>query len=361
MSLRPEIWVVAGDLSRVVMPAGCAACGADTIRVTQLTRAGHETLLVPHCEGCLERGARNETTALSAGLLACLAAIGGSLAFPLAWPLAGLGLHLASATALALVPALAGAALLAAGGRIATRSVRWMRRGELACRSGEFARELGRQSGMVVTRRRAFDVSLHPLSALALSLAVVLSCFSHYLHHPRLLVVNLSGERLWLNVDGREMAAIEPTLGESPGAGLALRVPRGAHHLTASNGGGQVVSDAVVRFQSWREHVYAPASEGHCFWLESTGYGRERQRRVVPLASESRFWQLEPSIDIWFAAAPEPAESDTRSSGGVLTAIRYASCHQAPPSSSESPQEGTTDTRQDGYGLDDGRVSAPGG
>jgi hypothetical protein len=149
-------------------------------------------------------------------------------------------------------------------------------------------------------------------------------------HHPQLRVLNLSGQPLWLVIDDARRVALAPSSAESPVSGLTLRLPRGSRRLAALDLEGGVVATAQVELTSRHDHLYAPGSEGHCFWLELTGYGRERSRRVVSLSSPSRFWTLDTAVDTWFVPSPDPPGGDERSSGGTLTSLRHARCDEAP-------------------------------
>ncbi|HEX6272717.1 MAG TPA: hypothetical protein VFZ53_06755, partial [Polyangiaceae bacterium] len=83
-----------------------------------------------------------------------------------------------------------------------------------------------------------------------------------------------------------------------------------------------------VTVAAGREHLFAPASEGFCFWLESTGYGRSGERRAErePLEGPPHFWALPNELGGWFAAAPEAAVAETRWTGGTVTVLRQAPC-----------------------------------
>jgi hypothetical protein len=130
-------------------------------------------------------------------------------------------------------------------------------------------------------------------------------------------------------VDGGEPVAIEPSTIESPFAGLTVRAPHGTRALVARSTSGALVAQVTAVLDSGHEHLFAPGSAGECFWIESTGYGKERHHDVRPLVSESRFWRLDVSVDTWFVPSPR-ADTDGRSTGGTLTALRHAPCESAP-------------------------------
>jgi hypothetical protein len=70
---------------------------------------------------------------------------------------------------------------------------------------------------------------------------------------------------------------------------------------------------------------------GHCFWLESTAYGRAEVdgARRLALSRKQHFWVLPLVVDSWFSENPAQSD-DQRSTGGVLTALRQAPCALAP-------------------------------
>jgi hypothetical protein len=231
-----------------------------------------------------------------------LLALCSALLFALAWPRATLGAQLATSIAVAGLPLLGAWAL---GGNAA---------GSGGPEQSSPARTLHGRAGWCVG----------PLLAFALAPAV------YFWHHPRLRVLNLTGEVRGLSVDGVPTATLPPTTNESPSAGLELRLPRGRRSLALTDASGRVIASVQAELESRRDHLYAPASVGHCFWLEQTGYGRASGRSVVPLRSSSRFWRIEAAVDTWFMPSPEPPPSDRRSSGGTLTSLRFARCADAP-------------------------------
>jgi hypothetical protein len=109
-------------------------------------------------------------------------------------------------------------------------------------------------------------------------------------------------------------------------------VPSGERALAVIGPGGRVVEEARVFVKSGARHLYAPASDGYCFWLERSFYGRSgpdvAERRA--LAGSVRFWVLPSDLDTWFSPNPEPSRADKRSSGGMLSALRQARCSVAP-------------------------------
>src|SRR5690606_4190971 len=194
-------------------------------------------------------------------------------------------------------------------------------------------RELAEHLARAGLRPRALllpPLAYHIGAALVLALALGASALAHRWHHPRVWIVNLTREPLWIAVDGELRAAVDPAGSDPARAALQLRLPRGERALEAFDDRHRRVASVRARVDGGRDHVYAPASDAFCFWLESTGYGRDATRHVQPLFSESRFFALDADVDSWFTAAPEPPRSDRRSTGGTLTALRQSPCARAP-------------------------------
>jgi hypothetical protein len=167
----------------------------------------------------------------------------------------------------------------------------------------------------------------------------------HWLHHPLLRIINVTEGRVQVTIDGRFQAFVEPTSVESPAAGVELRVPSGARELVVrAAGDGRLVSRQTEQFDGGRVHLFAPGSDGYCFWLESTGYGRagKSSAHYEPLPTDRGFWTLPRDVDTWFAPNPPPGEGDARASGGILTALRQAPCAEA-PQHPRSPAEFATE------------------
>ncbi len=136
-----------------------------------------------------------------------------------------------------------------------------------------------------------------------------------------------------MRLDGKPLTAVDPTSNESPAGGALVRVPAGTHTLSVfSSVDGSALGASSVDFQSGAVHLFAIAADDICFWLETTGYGREQ--RSAPsyqaLPSAEHFWVLPGGIDSWFAGNPLPSAANAHSSGGLLTALRQAPCAEAP-------------------------------
>jgi hypothetical protein len=347
-----RIWWARAPIAAIAWPAECATCGAglrdtglrdtglrDTgLRDTGLrgsrgassrVSGGSDAEHPAYCSTCRDTHARQAAHARALAAVAVLAGIATALAFPLLEPRAPLAAHLLAAAALALLP-------LAGLGSARSLAV-WG--------SSPRVHGLG-PLGTCVERRELIGhlragrwrvLWLPPIAYrigwwLIPALAMGLSALAYDWHHPRLWVINLTRERLWLAVDGVLAAALDPAGNDPARAALELRLPRGECGLEAFDEHHQRVASVRAVLQGGREHLYAPASAAFCFWLESTGYGRDATRSIRPLASGARFFALDTDIDSWFVASPEPPAFDRRSSGGTLTALRQSPCARAPES-----------------------------
>jgi hypothetical protein len=148
---------------------------------------------------------------------------------------------------------------------------------------------------------------------------------------PVVRVVNLTTDALTIDVDGRRVARVEPTSLESPSAGTELRVPSGPHELTARAPDGRVLEQAYVTVIAGRPHLFAPASVGFCFWLETRSYGRDERDGASPVTREPlegppSFWPLPANLGGFFLPAPAVESQETRLTGGALTVLRQAPC-----------------------------------
>jgi len=294
-------------------------------------RAASDAARAEYCSTCLAAHTRHVTRAQALGAAAVLGSVTAALAFPLIEPQAPLALHLLVASAIALLP-LAG---LGAASRFAVwgSAPRVYGLGPLGTIIER--RELAERCAQRVRLVRA--VWLPPIAyrigwVLIPALALGLAALAFGWHHPRLWVINLTRERLWLAVDGALSAAVEPAGSDPARAALELRLPRGERTLEAFDERHQRVAIVRAALEGGRDHVFAPASAGSCFWLESTGYGRDATHDVRALATDAGFFALDTDVDSWFAASPEAPAFDRRSSGGTLTSLRQSPCVRAPES-----------------------------
>ena len=317
--------------SGVLVPPACACCGAEAARSDVARLAGTKELIVGYCDECRRHQGAERARRLAGGLASGLVGLALALALPLASPplpaLALAGLVLAGS----LLPVLVVAAWprRARTGHTADGpAVRFVDNGELLCADERWGAELARLNG--VTRklspwresRWSFAMLSAPLLAPPLSFAVLNAA------SPIVRVVNLTGDQLVVEVDGVRRASIPPTSVESPSAGAELRIAAGEHSLVARALDGSELerTDAVVA--SGQLHLFAPASTGHCFFLETIGYGRSGERRAerAPLDGPPHFWSLPDDLGGWFAAPPEAAIAETRLTGGTVVVLRHAPC-----------------------------------
>lgn len=269
---------------------------------------------------------------MSVGLASAVLSLSVAAALPLVWvfvPALLYGLAVALAAfgpfALLFVTVRAHSPHTARG-----RGAWWLGDGTLYCTRADFAAELARVNGgssNPATARRSTP-SAWIVAGPVLSLAV--APFAWSISHPLVRVVDASETALDVVADGHDLGRVEPTQSESPAAGVELRLPVGRRRLQARDPRGRIVADAEVTVEPGAEHLYAPASPGTCFWLETAGYGRTRpaSEERIPLEGETRFWVLPLAVDTWFSANP-PEGADSRSTGGVLTALRQARCNEA--------------------------------
>jgi hypothetical protein len=253
---------------------------------------------------------------------------------PLVLERRSIALHAVLVVCGSLLPVLGGMVLARLSG-VSGRAVWWTPKGELACTNQRWAAELSARNGAHMRVAELRPPRSYWWIGIGPAFGLLLAGISYPFHHPFVRIINLTPSRLTIRVDGELVAELEPTSAESTRAGIERRVPAGARVLEARDASGRVVSRADVVLESGARHLFAPGSDGYCFWLESTHYGRSAApvgNVVVPLSSESQFWVLKNPIDTWFAPNPPPSSADERSTGGVLTALRQAPCGEAPES-----------------------------
>jgi hypothetical protein len=185
--------------------------------------------------------------------------------------------------------------------------VAWWRRGWSALGAAQVSR-LGTVAGAV---------------ALLSGLAVV-PLFNLYRGQVR--VLNHGEEPFVLWVDGKRIARVEPSSGESALAGAWLTLPAGERELRVT---GESTERELFRarelVQGGSPHLFAPQSAGYCFTIERRGYGdaKGEPEDAVPLEGPDPFWALPDGIS-WFTPNPEPGPLET--SGGTLSCLRQKRC-----------------------------------
>ncbi len=257
------------------------------------------------------------------------AAVGLSL--PLAAPPPPFALAAGSAALAALLPVLVVALLprVPARGHTAVGpAVRFLSERELSCANDCYAAELAKLNGVekrrVTFRERRLSLALLP----GLLVCPLLPLLVQGEVAPLVRVVNVTGETLGIELDGERVLLVEPTSVESPAAGGELSVPAGLHTLVARDPEGREIERERVEVRAGRPHLFAPASAGHCFWLETREYGRDAVTEVArePLEGPPYFWALPQNLGGWFLPAPEATKSEARLTGGAVTVLRQGPC-----------------------------------
>jgi hypothetical protein len=177
--------------------------------------------------------------------------------------------------------------------------------------------------------RRAQSVELTRAWPLVLAVALasgftVVALFNVYRGQVR--VMNLGDEPFALWVDGKRVARVEPSSGESALAGVELTLPAGERDLrVVAEGSGKELFRARELVDGGSPHLFAPVSAGYCFSIERRGYGDAKDEPLdsQPLDGQNPFWRLPDGIS-WFTPNPEPGPFET--SGGTLSCLRQKRC-----------------------------------
>jgi len=317
------------------MPSTCACCGEPAAQGSLARARAGSGLIVGYCDDCAAHLGRDATRRLAGVVASSL--LGGGLA--LALPFSDRPPSIVVLAFVVLVAALVPVAVVAlwprrpAPGHCAEGpAVRFLADGEVLCASDRYATELCRANGgkqrLARFRERRTSVWLFVPSPLCVALGVATLVVSS----PLLRVVNLGPERITVEVDGRRVVAVDPTSVENASAGEEVRITAGEHELVARTPSGRVVEQARVRVEAGHPHLFAPGSEGNCFWLESAEYGRGRANEPErePLEGETHFWVLPSDLGGFFRPVPEQAQAESRLTGGVVTVLRQAPCGADP-------------------------------
>lgn len=185
-------------------------------------------------------------------------------------------------------------------------------------------------AALLAWRRRAWStLGLSRLGTVAVAVALVsalavLPLFNLYRGQVR--VLNHGDEPFTLWVDGKRVARVEPSSGESALAGAWLTLPAGERDLRVVGESSQrELFRARELVQGGSPHLFAPQSSGYCFTIESRGYGDAQGATEdgVPLDGSNPFWVLPDGIS-WFTPNPEPGPLQT--SGGTLSCLRQKRC-----------------------------------
>jgi hypothetical protein len=316
--------------SGALIPSACACCGEPGAKTVVARAPNGDELIVGYCEECRVHVGRDATRLLAGGVASGL--LGGGLALTL--PFAPYPLSLTTLASLVFFAALLPELVVFAWPRRPAPdhsadgpAVRFVKNGEVLCASDRFAKELARANGVPFERaafpERRFVPALFAIPPLAVLTALVTLLASS----PVVRMVNLGPDRLFVEVDGRQVAAVDPTSVEAPTAGVEVRVTAGPHVLVARTAEREVAREEVT-VASGHAHLYAPASQGYCFWLETAEYGRTRPASVTrdPLDMSDDFWVLPKDLGGWFRPAPAQSLAEARLTGGVVTVLRQAPC-----------------------------------
>ncbi len=156
------------------------------------------------------------------------------------------------------------------------------------------------------------------------------------LYRGQVRVLNLGDEPFALWVDGRRLARVEPSSGESARAGVELVLPAGERQLRVlSELDGRPLFDAAARVHGGSPHLFVPLTGGYCFYVEQQSYGdadEPTSDEAAPTESEQlptdgNFWVLPDGIRLFM---PNPEPGPLKTSGGTLASLRQRRCGAAP-------------------------------
>lgn len=327
---------LAGSPLPTLLPEECACCGQASTHRVALPRADGTSLLVGYCDECAEHQAGTASRVLALTLASLLLGVVSAASFPLLLPRLGLFEMVYGAAGLALLPVLL--LFLPLARRTPPHAARglavfWGKGDQLLCARAHYGArivELNRGELQNANLRERFGWAWLCLGPI---LAAFAACLAFFVYHPLLRVINLGPVRAEVALDGHPLTSVEPSSNESVAAGARVRVPAGQHTLSVTSRGGLPLARVEANFHTGAVHLLAIAADDTCFWLETTGYGREQ--RAAPsyeaLVSPEHFWSLPDGIDTWFAENPGSSNPNSRSSGGLVTALRQAPCADAPP------------------------------
>lgn len=358
----------AGSVLR--LPANCANCAEPagaSARLNPPWGVRQRALLVPYCARCARRLEQHRTrNAVAVGAAFCLglvAALGLPLV-PAPWTLFSYG---ATVTAVAALPAVVAWFLAARRvpepGQTSAEVALWWDKGTLRGTNAAWMAELAAQNrqpqpsanpptdGVSAgsqprpsddpTAREAAPLrSLSPRTASrpfgwqGLVFPFTFAALSPGLFQwlfPTLVVLNLSPAEFELVIDGASRGVVGVTSLESTQAATRLSLGAGTHALEARPRGESADAPPTtyrvdVAIEAGEEYLFAPGSDGYCFWLERTAYGSAAGKsRRQTLGGKDGFFRLPAAIDTWFAANPEP-NADRVSTGGEMVALRQSRC-----------------------------------
>ncbi|NLE88177.1 MAG: hypothetical protein GX607_17470 [Myxococcales bacterium] len=328
----------------LLAPSLCACClepGGESHRVEA---TGGPTLLIQYCPACHEHASAARTRWLAVSFASLLLGLATAASVVLAFGALEPWQQSLVAGGAALLPALA---LLGRGPRhphTARGPAAWWRpQGShgwsLVATHAGWARHVAEASGArwELLEKRAVR---WPWPVLALATLVALGVpAARGLLGVDLRVLNHHEVSAVLIVDGRHSGEVHPSSAESPAAGLQLRLVAGRRHLQLMGKDGRVLADTTGSLQPGVDHLLAVSPEPVCFWIERTSYGRASTDRPTrePLLGPGPLWRLPGVVDSWFAPNPPSSDADSRSSGGLLLALRQGRCASEPAQALADP------------------------
>lgn len=321
----------------LLLPEECACCGACATHRLALGRNDGVSVLIGYCDDCAEHQASSSSRVLALSLASLLLALVAAAGLPLLLPRLGLFGLVFAVCALSMLPLLAlllPRAVLSAPHTARGQAVFWGSCDRLQCAARPYGERVQQLNGGELQPEPIRERIASAWLSAGPVLGVGAACLSFFVYHPLLRVLNLGTAQVEVAIDGRPLASVDPTSNESPSAGALVRVPAGQHTLSVSSSvDGTALGSTQADFHSGAVHLFAIAADDTCFWLETTGYGREQrtERSYEALRSAEHFWTLPGGIDTWFGPNPEASDPSSHSSGGLLTALRQAPCAEAPP------------------------------
>jgi hypothetical protein len=329
--------VLPESVASLVLPEECACCAAAATHRLALGRGDGASLLVGYCDECAEHQAGSASRVLALALSSLLLGLVGAAGLPLLFPnlgLVGLAVPVLLLAVLPLAVLLLPVAAPSPPHACRGVAVFWDAGNRLLCAAPAYGAQVAALNAAVPPE----PAPIREGSGLAWLcagpvLGVGAACLSFFVYHPLLRVINLGPVPIEVALDGRRLVLVDPTSNESPSAGAIVRAPAGEHVLSVkSKIDGGALGQVSVDLHSGSVHLFAFAADDTCFWLETSGYGREQRAEpsYQPLTSADHFWVLPGGIDTWFARNPGSGDPNARSSGGLLTALRQAPCSEAP-------------------------------
>jgi hypothetical protein len=334
-----NVWTFEPSADAVLtLPNRCANCGdpgGASVRLQPPFAKPWRPVLAPHCARCAQRFEQRKTRHILAAAAGFLVGLVLLLGLPLARPTLGMVSYCTLATLGSAVPFgvawwFARRVVSEPGQSDAEVAIWWDKRG-LRGTNREWFEELaalnrGAAQGSAKVRPLVWAAFIVPATFLAVGPTAFQWLF------PTVTVLNLSPIDFELVVDGRSYGVVGVTSLESTSAGKRVALGAGSHILEArpTDGEGSETYRVEVDVEAGEEYLFAPGATGYCFWLERTVYGaRDGKSHVHPLGGKDGFFRLPSVVDTWFAPNPEP-NSDRRSSGGEMVAVRHGRCAEVP-------------------------------